>query len=136
MIYIGMIGFILLILYHLFTPFIKRYRVQKKRAYEESEKGKYDQLIKCVKQRDVSDIYHSSYDWISVLNTEFKIATFKDIYVVYPEFKEELLYFESALLHKEAIDVGKYLQTLAALRKIFLNTDKKDTHSLKHKLNP
>jgi hypothetical protein len=132
----GVIVLILLLLYYLSSPYVKRYLHERQSAYLLSEKGRFERLLKSVEEGDMAKIYRDFYTWINVLHPEMKVNTFKDIYIQYPEFKENFLRFESTLVSPNDLDKVKCTSTLESLRKIFSEAYGEVSYTLEKKLNP
>jgi hypothetical protein len=132
----GIIILILLLLYYLFSAYIKRYLDERQNAYLLSEKGRFERLFKSVEEGDIAKIYRDFYTWINVLHPEMKVNTFKDIYIQYPEFKENFLHFESTLVSPNDLDKVKCSSTLESLRKVFSEAYGEAPYTLEKKLNP
>jgi len=132
------LGLIILValLYWLLSDHIKYYLHQRKMAYDESEKGKYEKLLKYVDEGDMAKIYRAFYVWIKTIHPETEINTFKDIYGLYPEFKEDFYCFENSLLSYNDLDKIRCRSTLGSLRKRLLKKVCEDMYTIEKELNP
>ena len=134
--YIAVIGFILLLLYHFFAPTIKARRIEEKLAFESSEEGKYARLQRSVKNADIPLMYTHFYDWIGSIIKYDKPQTIKDVYEQYPQFKDACQSFEEALLNPDSLKQRKCLKTLETLRSILLESEQENVFALGKSLNP
>ena len=135
-VYVAVVGFILLLLYHFLAPAIKAHRREQQLAFEASEEGKYAKLQMSVKKGDISSMYTQFYDWIGTVIKYDKPQTIRDIYEQYPQFKDACQSFEEALLNPDRLKQRKCLKTLETLREILLESEQKSDFSLEKNLNP
>ena len=135
-IYLGVIGFILLLLYHFLSPLIKEYRRKEALNFEVSEEGKYAKLQTSVKHADIPAMYTHFYDWLGTIVQYDTPQRIKDVYEQYPQFKDACQTFEDALLDPDKLKERKCLKTLETLRKILLETEQENVFALGKKLNP
>lgn len=135
-IYVGVIGFILLLMYHFSAPAIKAYRRKEREHFEASEEGKYATLQQAVNSEDIPAIYRHFYEWTGTVIDYDKPQTMRDIYEKYPQFKETCQSFEAALLDPEKLKKRKCLKSLETLRTLLLEHEKKSNFALEKNLNP
>ncbi len=128
---------ILLLLWYFLAPVLKRYRLEKKAAYEASEEGRFKALINTLKSARLSESYTGFYAWLSVLDPALAEGGFRGIGQMYPSFEKPLEDFENALTEPDnTFDVDAFIRVLKVFREDILSVKKEERSSLPEKLNP
>ena len=128
---------VLLLFIWLLYPRVQRYLKARKKAYESSEKGRFDALLHALKNGDISQSYRLFYLWLGGLDPVFAKAGFLGIGKQYPFFDASLQAFEMALNGTGApLDVERFIQESKAFRHALLHRQKERSALLPGRLNP
>jgi len=127
----------LLLLWYFLRPVLKRYRLQKKAAYEVSEEGRFKTLINTLKSGTLSESYTDFYAWSSELDPALTEGGFRGIGQMYPSFEKPLKDFENALTESaNTFDVDAFIKALKAFREDLLSVKEEEQSPLVVQLNP
>jgi len=126
----------ILILYK-FYPYIKKWRVEKKRLYIESEEGRFKLLLDTCKDDDMTELYKHFYYWLEVADPKLSRSGFSGIRKVQSSFSNSLQEFEEVLITSEKVfDKMHFITELKKLRKMLLEEHKNKQRSLLKNINP
>ena len=132
----GMAALLLLLIW-LLAPRLKQYLQQRKKAYEASEKGRFDALLHVLRKGSLSQSYRLFYLWTSRLDPTLAREGFKGIGDRYPSFSASLQRFETSLDGSGGtLDVEVFIQDLEAFRHTVLHSRKREYSPLPKRLNP
>jgi len=127
-------GSILLLgLYLIFREKIHKYIALRRHRYEESEKGKFDHLLKSIDKGNPSEVYGCYHDWLGVMGNKDKIEQYIENN---NEIKNNVLAFETSLVSRAVFDKQAFSQTVYDLRKIYINSSENAQNMLVKQLNP
>lgn len=128
------LGSILLLgLYLIFREKIHKYIALRRYRYEESEKGKFDHLLKSIDKGNPSEVYGCYHDWLDVMENKDKIEKYIQNN---NEIKNNLLVFEASLVSRDVFDKKAFRQAVYDLRKIYIKTSNHSQNMLVKQLNP
>jgi hypothetical protein len=97
--FLVLLAVLFLLFYRFSAPFLKRWPHHRKKMYEESEKGKFNKLVKSLDTKEYSIIYSNLYKWLAVLSpdSEFSRVGFSGIIEIQPSFSKALSELEEVL---------------------------------------
>ncbi len=137
--YLVLLAVLLLLLYRLVAPSLKRWLLHRKKMYEASEKGKFHNLVKSLDTKEYSIIYSNLYKWLAVVSPdpEFSRAGFKNMSEVQPSFSNALAQLEEVLIDPQrSFDKTAFVNELEKFREVLLKQQQVRAQSLPQSINP
>ena len=121
----------------LLYPWVQRYLKARKKAYEISEKGRFDALLYALKTGDLAQSYRLFYLWLAEIDPALEKEGFRGIGEQYPFFNASLQAFEMALSGSGTpVDIERFIQESKAFRRALLHRKQAEHASLPGRLNP
>ena len=135
--YLVLLAVLVLFLYRFFAPSLKRWFLQRKKVYEESEKGQFSNLLKSLETQEYPVIYSDFYKWLTVVSPELSSGGFRGISEIQPSFSKALLELEEVLAVSEgAFDKTDFINELEKFREVLLKQNKIKQDGLPSSINP
>ncbi|BAF73328.1 BatD family protein [Sulfurovum sp. NBC37-1] len=133
----GAIFLLLLIMAVILYPRIQCYISEYRHRYEESEKGKFDTLIKTLHKASIREVYGAFYRWLECVDVQLARVGFVKLRRDYPEFTDTLDDFENALARQdETLDKRKLEEMFKHLREQLLVSKQLKNNGLAKTINP
>lgn len=137
--YLVLLAVLLLLFYKFFAPSLKKWLLHRKKMYKESEKGKFDNLVKSLDTKNYSLIYRNLYKWLAVVSPDpdFSSAGFSGIVEIQPSFSNALQELDEVLVVPEKVfDKNSFTVELKKLRERVLREKKTKEQGLPLDINP
>ena len=135
--YLLLLALLLLLLYRLSAPSLKRWLIQRKKMYEESERGKFNTLTKSLETKEYSVIYSDFYKWLEVVSPDLSSRGFRGISEIQPSFSKSLSQLEEVLVDPQrAFDKTGFINELKKFREVLLKQQQDREQSLPQNINP
>jgi hypothetical protein len=137
--YLVLLAVLLLLFYRLSVPSLKRWLLHRKKMYEESEKGKFNNLVKSLDTKEYSVIYSNLYQWLAVVSPDPKFSRvgFKSMSELQPSFSKALSQLEEVLAVPErSFDKTDFINELTKFREVLLKQTRDKAQGLPLNINP
>ena len=135
--YLVLLALLLLLLYRFFAPSLKRWFLQRKKVYEESEKGKFKTLVKSLETQEYPVIYSDFYKWLTVVSPDLSSGGFRAISEIQPSFSKALSQLEEVLVDPQrSFDKTGFINELKKFREVLLEQQQGRAESLPQNINP
>ena len=130
-------AFIFIILLYKMYPYAKRWREQKKLAYQQSEEGRFKRLMDTCNSNKTAQLYHDFYDWLEVADPKLERAGFRGIREMQPSFSHALSQLEKVLADpQQTFDKIDFTHELKKFRGVLLKQHQLRQKSLIENINP
>ena len=118
-------------------PKIKHYMVSRKKQFEASEPGLFNQFEKACDQGKVKGIYQRFYAWARLALPDVSPMSFKQISRQYPQLKAELDFLERSLVKdNEQFNCHLFKENVAMIRKTIITRGDHSEYKLAESINP
>ncbi|MBL0708773.1 MAG: BatD family protein [Sulfurimonas sp.] len=137
LVYIVLSIIVLLIIYKLTSPYIKKCLLHRKESYQKSEKSKFNNLVKSLKTQNYPEVYSNLYRWVSTLSPHLLESGFEGIIKIQPSSSQALSQLENILVKPEIdFDRSNFLYELKKFREVLLKQEESKKYSLEKNINP
>jgi len=137
LVYLVLFVVFLLLFYRFSAPFLKKWLSQRKKMYEESEKGRFKTLLDSCQNSDTVKLYHDFYYWLEVADPKLSRVGFRGISELQPTFSKALLELEEELAVPErSFDKTGFINELEKLREVLIKQNKNKEQGLPSIINP
>lgn len=124
-------------LYIVFASKIRHCMQERKRKYQESEAGIFEQLLTSVKSDDLIAIDRQYYLWLLSIDPELARGGIRAVETIYPSFAEVLKELDEVMVETEReFDRMRFIRELKIFREKILQTKKSVKKGLAVTINP